>query len=102
MAYDRFVAICRPLHYTVIMNSRLCALLVLMSWMMSAMYSLLQSLMVLLLTLCTEVEIRHFFCELNQMVQLACSDTFLNGVVMCLASVLPARGAVCWYPVPLL
>ena len=92
MAYDRFVAICRPLHYTVIMNSRLCALLVLVSWMMSAMYSLLQSLMVLQLTFCTEVEIPHFFCELNQMVQLACSDTFLNGVVICLASVLLAGG----------
>ena len=93
MAYDRFVAICRPLHYTVIMHPRLCALLVLVSWMTSALNSLLQSLMVLQLTFCTEVEIPHFFCELNQMVQLACSDTFLNGVVMCLASVLLAGGS---------
>ena len=65
---------------------------VLVSWMTSAMNSLLQSLMVLQLTFCTEVEIPRFFCELNQMVQLACSDTFLNGVVMCLASVLLAGG----------
>ncbi|XP_065774286.1 olfactory receptor 7A17-like [Muntiacus reevesi] len=92
MAYDRFVAICHPLHYMVIMHPRLCALLVLVSWMMSAMNSLLQSLMVLRLTFCTEVEIPHFFCELNQIVQLACSDTFLNDMVMYLASVLLAGG----------
>ncbi|XP_045022680.1 olfactory receptor 7A17-like [Bubalus bubalis] len=92
MAYDRFVAICQPLHYTIIMNPRLCGLLVLVSWMMSAMYSLLQTLMALQLTFCTEVEIPHIFCELNQMVQLACSNTFLNDMVMYLASVLLAGG----------
>ena len=47
MAYDRFVAICHPLHYTVIMNPRLCGLLVLISWIVGVMYSLLQKLMVL-------------------------------------------------------
>ncbi|XP_052500111.1 olfactory receptor 7A17-like [Budorcas taxicolor] len=92
MAYDRFVAICHPLHYTVIMNPRLCGLLVLMSWMMSAMHSLLQSLLALQLTFCTEVEIPHFFCELSQMVQLACSKTFLNDMVMYVASLLLAGG----------
>ncbi|XP_040097589.1 olfactory receptor 7A17-like, partial [Oryx dammah] len=92
MAYDRFVAICHPLHYTVIMNPWLCGLLVLVSWMMRAMNSLLQSLMVLQLTFCREVEIPQFFCELNQMVQLACSNTFLNDMVMYLASVLLAGG----------
>ena len=92
MAYDRFLAICHPLHYTVIMNPQLCGLLVLVSWMMSAMNSLLQSLMVLQLTFCTEVEIPHFFCELSQMVQLACSNTFLNDMVMYVASVLLAGG----------
>ena len=92
MAYDHFLAICHPLHYTVIMNPQLCGLLVLVSWMMSAMNSLLQSLMVLQLTFCTEVEIPHFFCELSQMVQLACSNTFLNDMVMYVASVLLAGG----------
>ena len=92
MAYDRFVAICQPLHYKVIMNPRLCGLLLLVSWIMSAMNSLLHTLMVLQLTFCREVEIPQFFCELNQMVQLACSDTFLNNMVMYLASVLLAGG----------
>ncbi|XP_029774388.1 olfactory receptor-like protein OLF4 [Suricata suricatta] len=87
MAYDRFVAICHPLHYTVIMNPRLCGLLVLASWVTSVLHSLLQTSMVLQLSFCTEVEIPHFFCEFNQMIQLACSDTFLNNLVMYLAAV---------------
>ncbi|XP_072803100.1 olfactory receptor 7A17-like [Vicugna pacos] len=86
MAYDRFVAICRPLHYTVLMNPRLCGLLVLVSWMMSVLNSLLQSLMVLWLSFCMELEIPHFFCEINQVVWLSCSDTFLNDMVMNLAA----------------
>ncbi|XP_039724591.1 olfactory receptor-like protein OLF4 [Pteropus medius] len=82
MAYDRFVAICHPLHYMVIMNPRLCGLLLLVSWIMSVLYSSLQSLMVLRLSFCTVLKIPHFFCEINQMIKLACSDTFLNNLVM--------------------
>ncbi|XP_039724584.1 olfactory receptor-like protein OLF4 [Pteropus medius] len=92
MAYDRFVAICHPLHYTVIMNPRLCGLLLLVSWLMSALYSLLQSLMVLQISFCTVLKIPHFFCELNQMVQLACSDTFLNNTVIYFLTVLLGGG----------
>ncbi|XP_006107455.1 olfactory receptor 7A5-like [Myotis lucifugus] len=92
MAYDRFVAICHPLHYTVIINPRLCGLLVLVSWIMSALYSLLQNLMVLRLSFCTCLEVPHFFCELNQIVQLACSDTFLNNMVIYFGVVLLGGG----------
>ncbi|EFB19562.1 hypothetical protein PANDA_021676, partial [Ailuropoda melanoleuca] len=88
MAYDRFVAICHPLHYTVIMNPQLCGLLVLVSWIISVLNSLLQSLMALHLSFCTEVEIPHFFCDLNQVVGHACSDKFLNDIVMYFATVL--------------
>ncbi|XP_044109762.1 olfactory receptor-like protein OLF4 [Neovison vison] len=92
MAYDRFVAICHPLHYTVIMNPKLCGLLVLMSWVMCILNSLLQSLMMLRLSFCSHLHIPHFFCELNEMVQLACSDTFLNNLVMYFAAVLLGGG----------
>ncbi|XP_014637026.1 PREDICTED: olfactory receptor 7A17-like [Ceratotherium simum simum] len=92
MAYDRFVAICHSLHYIVIMNPQLCGLLVLVSWIMCILNSLLQSFMVLQLSFCTNLEIPHFFCELNQMVQLACSDTFLNNMVMYFAAVLLGGG----------
>ncbi|XP_045847092.1 olfactory receptor-like protein OLF4 [Meles meles] len=101
MAYDRFVAICHPLHYMVIMNPRLCGFLVLLSWIMSTLHSLLENLMMLQLSFCTEVEIPHFFCELNKMIQLACSDTFLNNLVMYFATVLlvgaPLTGILCSY-----
>uniref|UniRef100_A0A8C9NV66 Olfactory receptor n=1 Tax=Spermophilus dauricus TaxID=99837 RepID=A0A8C9NV66_SPEDA len=90
MAYDRYVAICHPLHYTVIMNHGLCVLLVLMCWTLSFPNALLQSLMVLRLSFCTNVEIPHFFCELNQVVHCACSDTFLNDIVIYFSSLLLA------------
>ncbi|XP_013218747.2 olfactory receptor 7A10 [Ictidomys tridecemlineatus] len=88
MAYDRYVAICHPLHYMVILNPYLCGLLTLASWTMSALNSLLQSFMVLRLSFCSNLEISHFFCELKQVFQRACSDTFLNEVVLYFAVVL--------------
>ncbi|XP_059551152.1 olfactory receptor 7A17-like [Myotis daubentonii] len=101
MAYDRYVAICHPLHYMVIMNPWLCGLLVLVSWITSALQSLLQSLMVLQLSFCTDLEIPHFFCELKEVVQLASSDTFLNNMVMyfiaVLLGVVPLAGVIYSY-----
>ncbi|ELV09821.1 Olfactory receptor 7A17 [Tupaia chinensis] len=82
MAYDRFVAICHPLHYTVIMNPWLCVLLVLTTWITSVLHSLLHSLMASQLSFCTDLEIPHFLCELNQMIHRACSDFFFNDMVM--------------------
>ncbi|XP_006099742.1 olfactory receptor 7A10-like [Myotis lucifugus] len=92
MAYDRFVAICHPLHYMVIMNPRLCGLLVLVSWIISGLNSLLQSIMVSQLSFCTDFEITHFFCEIKQVVQLACSDTFLNNMEMYFVTALLGAG----------
>ena len=83
MAYDRFMAICHPLHYTVTLNSQLCGWLVLESWIISVLNSLLHSLMILWLSFCSDLEIHHFFvCEIKQLIQLACSDTFVNNVVL--------------------
>ncbi|ELV12538.1 olfactory receptor 7A17 [Tupaia chinensis] len=92
MAYDKYVAICHPLHYMVIMNPWLCGKLVLASWIMSLLYSLSQSLMASQLSFCTHVEIPHFFCELNQVIHLACSDSFLNDIVMYFVAVLLGGG----------
>uniref|UniRef100_A0A671GBV7 Olfactory receptor n=1 Tax=Rhinolophus ferrumequinum TaxID=59479 RepID=A0A671GBV7_RHIFE len=94
MAYDRFVAICHPLHYTVIMHPRICGLLLLVSWITCVLNSLLQSLMVLRLSFCADLQIPHFFCELNQMIQLACSDTFVNNLVIYFSTVLLGGGPV--------
>ncbi|KAF4014457.1 hypothetical protein G4228_006017 [Cervus hanglu yarkandensis] len=86
MAYDRFVAICHPLHYMVIMNSKICGILVLVSWIISVLDSLLQTLMVLRLSFCREVKIPHYYCEVKLLIQLACSDNFLNDMVMYFAA----------------
>ncbi|XP_049731334.1 olfactory receptor 7D4-like [Elephas maximus indicus] len=82
MAYDRFVAICHPLHYTVIMNSRLCVLSVLMSWVIIFWACLLHILLIRQLKFCTGTEIPHFFCELAQIIKLACSDTLINNIFL--------------------
>ncbi|XP_036775008.2 olfactory receptor 7G2-like [Manis pentadactyla] len=82
MAYDRHVAICHPLRYTVIMTPRLCVLLILLPLLLSIMDALLHSLMALRLSFCTNREIPHFFCELAQVIKLACSDTLINNILI--------------------
>ncbi|XP_004434412.1 PREDICTED: olfactory receptor 7D4-like [Ceratotherium simum simum] len=82
MAYDRFVAICHPLHYMVIMNPRLCVLLVLLSWFIIFWVSVLHILLLRRLTFCIGTEIPHFFCELAQVVKSACSNTLINNITM--------------------
>ncbi|XP_019283412.2 olfactory receptor 7G2-like [Panthera pardus] len=82
MAYDRYVAICHPLRYTVIMSPQLCVLLILLSLFFSAVVALLHSLMVLRLSFCKDLEIPHFFCELAQVIKLACSETLINNILI--------------------
>ncbi|XP_047386315.1 putative gustatory receptor clone PTE03 [Sciurus carolinensis] len=86
MAYDRYVAICHPLRYSVIMNPHLCVLLILLSLSISIVDALLHSLMVLRLSFCTDLEIPHFFCELDQVIKLSCSDTLINNILFYLVS----------------
>ncbi|MBZ3871641.1 Olfactory receptor 7G1 [Sciurus carolinensis] len=86
MAYDRYVAICHPLRYSVIMNPHLCVLLILLSLSISILDALLHSLMVLRLSFCTDLEIPHFFCELDQVLKLSCSATLTNNILFYLAS----------------
>ncbi|XP_057566025.1 olfactory receptor 7C2-like [Hippopotamus amphibius kiboko] len=82
MAYDRFVAICHPLHYMVIMNPQLCVLLALGSWCLSVMGSLLETLTVLRLSFCMNMNIPHFFCDLPEVLKLSCSNTLINNIVV--------------------
>ncbi|XP_006898882.1 PREDICTED: olfactory receptor 7D4-like, partial [Elephantulus edwardii] len=88
MAYDRFVAICHPLHYTVIMNPRLCGLLILVSWMVVLWVALLHIVLLTQLTFCVGTEIPHFFCELTQILKVACSDTLINNICLYVATAL--------------
>nr|XP_020008174.1 olfactory receptor 7G2-like [Castor canadensis] len=82
MAYDRYVAICQPLRYVVIMNPRFCVLLILLCLLITTLNALLHSLMMLRLSFCTDREISHFFCELVQVTRLSCSDTFINNILV--------------------
>ncbi|XP_038179114.1 olfactory receptor 7G2-like [Arvicola amphibius] len=82
MAYDRYLAIGHPLIYTVNMNPLLCVLLIFLSLLISIMYGLLHSLMLLNLSFCTDHNIFNFFCELVQIIKLACSDTFINTLLI--------------------
>ncbi|XP_004716912.1 olfactory receptor 7E24-like [Echinops telfairi] len=82
MAYDRFVAICHPLHYTVIMSARLCGSLVLMSIFISFLNSQLHILMVSQLTFCMNLEISQFFCDPPQILNIACLDTSTSTVLL--------------------
>nr|CAI9688107.1 unnamed protein product [Rangifer tarandus platyrhynchus] len=82
MAYDRFVAICHPLHYMVIMNPWVCGMLTLGSWCLSVTGSLLETLTVLRLSFCMNMKIPHFFCDLLEVLKLTCSDTLINNIVV--------------------
>ncbi|XP_059551221.1 olfactory receptor 7D4-like isoform X2 [Myotis daubentonii] len=88
MAYDRYVAICHPLYYMVIMNPRFCGILVLISWFIMFWVSLLHILLMRWLTFCVGTEIPHFFCELAQILKVACSDTLINNIFLYVATVL--------------
>uniref|UniRef100_G1QCJ6 G-protein coupled receptors family 1 profile domain-containing protein n=2 Tax=Myotis lucifugus TaxID=59463 RepID=G1QCJ6_MYOLU len=82
MAYDRFVAICYPLHYLDIMNPHFCSLLLLVSFLISILDSQLHCLMISQLSFCTNMEIPHFFCDPPQLLKLACNDTSTNKILV--------------------
>ncbi|XP_047386426.1 olfactory receptor 7C2-like [Sciurus carolinensis] len=82
MAYDRFVAICHPLHYMAIMNTRLCLIMTLGSWLISVLGALPETMTILRQSFCSNMEIPHFFCDLTQVLKLTCSDTLMNNIVM--------------------
>ncbi|KAM6218647.1 olfactory receptor 7E178-like [Rhynchocyon petersi] len=86
MAYDRFVAICAPLHYPVIMSAQLCGLLLFASFFISLLEFQLHYVMFSQFTFCREVEIPHFFCDPSQLLNLACSDPTVKNILMYLIS----------------
>ncbi|XP_002709151.1 olfactory receptor 4X2-like [Oryctolagus cuniculus] len=82
MAYDRYVAICKPLNYTMIMNRQVCAVLVGIAWVASFVHSFAQILLIFHLPFCGPNVIDHYFCDVLPLLQLVCSDTFLIGLLI--------------------
>ncbi|KAM9697717.1 olfactory receptor 2A5 [Dama dama] len=92
MSHDRYVAICHPLHYSVIMSWRVCTVQAVTSWACGSLLALVHVGLVLRLPFCGPHEINHFFCEILSVLKLACADTRLNQAVIFAASVLVLVG----------
>ncbi|XP_057564266.1 putative gustatory receptor clone PTE01 [Hippopotamus amphibius kiboko] len=82
MAYDRCVAICHPLHYQLIMNPRHCCFFISMSFLVSLLHSQVQNLIGSQFTCFKDVDISNFFCDPSLLLNLSCSETLTNNIVM--------------------
>ncbi|XP_076791353.1 olfactory receptor 1496-like [Arvicanthis niloticus] len=82
MAYDRYVAICLPLHYTSIMSPKLCTCLVLLFWILTSSHAMMHTLLAARLSFCENNVLLNFFCDLFALLKLACSDTYVNELMI--------------------
>ena len=82
MAYDRYIAISRPLHYITIMNTRVCAGLVVAAWVGGFVHSIVQLVLMLPLPFCGPNILDNFYCDIPQVLRLACMDTSLLEFLM--------------------
>jgi olfactory receptor len=90
MAYDRYVAICKPLHYSTIMNRRVCILLLLVTWAGGFAHSFVQIVFAYSLPYCGPNIIDHFVCDIYPLLELACTETYFIGLI-----VVANGGAIC-------
>ncbi|XP_011831657.1 PREDICTED: olfactory receptor 4E2 [Mandrillus leucophaeus] len=82
MAYDRYVAICTPLHYPNVMNMRVCVQLVFALWLGGTVHSLGQTFLTIRLPYCGPNIIDSYFCDVPLVIKLACTDTYLTGILI--------------------
>ncbi|XP_003758428.1 olfactory receptor 1N1-like [Sarcophilus harrisii] len=82
MAYDRYMAICHPLHYTTAMRPQFCVLLVSVCWVITNLHALLHTLLMAKLSFCVVGEISHFFCDISPLLKISCSPTRLNELIV--------------------
>ncbi|XP_042331128.1 olfactory receptor 8S1-like [Sceloporus undulatus] len=82
MAYDRYTAVCHPLHYIVVMKKSICNYLVMGSWLMGLSFAVVNTMPTFNVQFCDLHEIKHFSCELPPLLKTASSDTFLNNIIL--------------------
>ncbi|EDL88487.1 olfactory receptor 1643 (predicted) [Rattus norvegicus] len=82
MAYDRYVAICIPLHYPNVMNMKVCVQLVFALWLGGTVHSLVQTFLTIRLPYCGPNTIDSYFCDVPPVIKLACTDTYLTGILI--------------------
>ncbi|XP_062060682.1 olfactory receptor 4N2 [Lepus europaeus] len=82
MALDRYIAICRPLHYATLMNPRACYSMLLALWLGGFIHSIIQVALILQLPFCGPNRLDNFFCDVPQVIKLACTDTFVVELLM--------------------
>ncbi|XP_032093981.1 olfactory receptor 5A2-like [Thamnophis elegans] len=82
MAYDRYAAVCHPLHYIMIMNKAICTYLVLGAWLIGLLSATINTVPILKLHFCGHREINHFSCELPPLLKASCSDIFLSNAIL--------------------
>nr|XP_048288716.1 olfactory receptor 10AG1-like [Myodes glareolus] len=90
MSYDRYVAICNPLHYPLVMNQTKCTQLAVGSWLGGIPFQLGQTCQIFSLHFCNANRIDHFFCDIPPVIKLACGDTSLHELFVFLVTVLLA------------
>ncbi|KAM6224178.1 olfactory receptor 2M2-like [Rhynchocyon petersi] len=88
MAYDRYVAVCNPLRYVVIMNPRVCLQMIILSWFGGAINSVVHTTYTMHFPRCGSNEIHHFFCELPAVLKLSCEDTLAYERVLLIMGIL--------------
>ncbi|XP_031996395.1 olfactory receptor 2G3-like [Hylobates moloch] len=86
MAFDRYAAVCKPLHYTAVMNPQLCQVLAGVAWLSGVGNTLIQGTITLWLPRCGHRLLHHFFCEVPSMIKLACVDIHDNEIQLFVAS----------------
>ncbi|XP_063312521.1 olfactory receptor 5V1-like [Pelobates fuscus] len=82
MGFDRYIAICNPMHYTIIMNKRTCLQLAIGIWLVGFLTSIIHTVFTARLPYCNSHMISHFFCDIPPLLKLACSDTFQNKLLI--------------------
>ncbi|XP_048203307.1 olfactory receptor 2B11-like [Perognathus longimembris pacificus] len=87
MSFDRYVAICKPLHYTLIMNQRLCFLLVSIMWLCGITYAISEATFTLQLPLCGVNQLDHLLCEIPVLIKTACGEKEANELALSVACI---------------